>query len=271
MTISIIGLGWLGMPLATAFQQAGAMVKGSTTNAEKKRMLEKKGFTGEQLILDPEIKGPIPENLFNTDLLFINIPPSSRSKPYSYHPKQIEVLKNIAMEHGIKKIIYISSTSIYPSKNQLAKESDFLDPDNTGHPAIFQAEQILWKNKNYDLSVIRFGGLLGDNRIPGKYFSGKKLVSGHPPVNYIHREDAVRAVIWLYEKKLWNETYNIVSPKHPKKREVFEKNAAEMGFPPPVSYEDPESKAWKEISVDKWLDTGFQFVYDDPLDFTYSK
>jgi hypothetical protein len=43
-----------------------------------------------------------------------------------------------------------------------------------------------------------------------------------------------------------------------------------MGFSPPVSYENPESKAWKEISVEKWLGTGFQFLYDDPLDFTYT-
>jgi nucleoside-diphosphate-sugar epimerase len=271
MTISIIGLGWLGMPLAKAFQQTGAVVKGSTTNAEKQRMLKNNGLICEQLVLDPEMTGPVPANLFDTELLFINIPPSSRSKPSGYHPKQIEVIKAIAMEYGIKKIIYTSSTSIYPSKNQLAKESDFLDTNNTGHSALFQAERILWKDKNYDLSVIRFGGLLGDNRIPGKYFSGKKLVPGHPPVNYIHRKDAVRAVLWLYENNLWNETFNIVSPKHPKKREVFEKNATEMGFPPPVSYENPESKAWKEISVEKWLGTGFQFLYDDPLDFTYAR
>lgn len=80
------------------------------------------------------------------------------------------------------------------------------------------AENLLWKNKTYDLTVIRFGGLLGDNRIPGKYFSGKENVPGHPPVNYIHRKDAVNAVLWIIEKNLWNETYNIVCPKHPEKR-----------------------------------------------------
>jgi UDP-N-acetyl-D-mannosaminuronate dehydrogenase len=74
MTISIIGLGWLGMPLAKAFQQTGAVVKGSTTNAEKQRMLKNNGLICEQLVLDPEMTGPVPANLFDTELLFIEVP-----------------------------------------------------------------------------------------------------------------------------------------------------------------------------------------------------
>ena len=84
----------------------------------------------------------------------------------------------MAIKHGIKQIIYISATSIYPSQNQIAKESDPLDAGNTGNLALFNAEKILREDKTYDLTIVRFGGLLGDDRIPGKYFSGKENVAG---------------------------------------------------------------------------------------------
>lgn len=270
MTVSIIGMGWLGIPLAEALREKGIAVKGTTTNPEKEQSLRKQGFECEQLLLNPELEGPVPEKIFNTDILFINIPPSTRSKPSSFHPRQIELIKGLAQAHGIKKVIYVSSTSVYPNKNQVATEADPLNHANTGNPALLNAENLLWKNKTYDLTVIRFGGLLGDNRIPGKYFSGKENVPGHPPVNYIHRKDAVNAVLWIIEKNLWNETYNIVCPKHPEKKAVLEKNAIDIGFAPPVNYEKPKKQEWKEIAADKWCQTKFQFVYDNPLDFTYT-
>lgn len=41
-TISIIGLGWLGKPLAEKLQQKGFTVKGSTTDSTKLETLQKK-------------------------------------------------------------------------------------------------------------------------------------------------------------------------------------------------------------------------------------
>ncbi|SHM52944.1 Nucleoside-diphosphate-sugar epimerase [Cyclobacterium lianum] len=269
MKISIIGLGWLGTPLARELQQQGHQVRGTSTSREKCDSLNTAGICCFQFVLAPYPKLPVPEALFDADLLLINIPPSTRTKPADFHPKQINQLKNLITEHQISKILYVSATSVYPSENQLARESTVLSLANTGNPSLLNAENLLWKKKGYDLTVIRFGGLLGDDRIPGKYFSGKENVAGHPPVNYIHRRDAVRAVSWILDKDLWNETYNIVSPEHPSKKEVFEKNAAECGFPPPVSYESPARQKWKKIGTEKWEKTGFQFMYPDPLDFTY--
>lgn len=269
MTVSIIGLGWLGLPLANFLQQKGYTVKGSTRSLDKKEQLDRQGIMVDQLSLNPDLEGTFPSRLFETDILFINIPPARRTKSDDFHPRQIQYLKQTIRDVGIGKVVYVSATSVYPSQNQVARETDTLTAETTGNPALWHAEQLLWKDKNYDLSVIRFGGLLGDDRVPGRYFSGKEQVPGHPPVNYIHREDAVKAIYWLVEKHLWNETFNIVSPEHPAKKDLFEKNAAELGFPPPTSYENPSSQKWKEISSEKWQRTGFQFKYPNPLDFTY--
>ncbi|WP_114751278.1 NAD(P)-binding domain-containing protein [Pleomorphovibrio marinus] len=271
MQISIIGLGWIGKPLAAALQAKGHQVIGSTTSKEKLSALCVEGFDTRLFRLDPKPGGAGFEDLFNADILYINIPPSRRHHPDSYHPEQIAYLKQLAENANVGKIIYVSATSVYPSQNQVAREDDPLDENTTENPALFNAEQLLWQNKSYGLTVVRFGGLLGDNRVPGKYFAGKERVPGHPPVNYVYREDAVRAIQWIIEKGLWNKTFNVVAPQHPKKRQVYESNARQLGFALPNSYESPEHTTWKQISVEKFLSTGFNFHYPDPLEFPYGE
>lgn len=268
--LSIIGLGWLGKPFATHMLNLGYSVMGSTTSTEKANRLNQEGMNTVLLSLNPHPEGVRFASLFDTDVLIINIPPRTRSLPDTFHPEQIKYLKAMAVQGGVKKIIYISSTSVYPDINQIALESDELTMDTTGNKALFQAEQILSKDKDYDLTIIRFGGLLGVDRVPGRYFSGKSNVDGDSPVNYIHRDDAVRLISWIIEKDLWNQVFNGVAPIHPKRRIVYERNALDLGFPPPASY-TAESKAWKEISADKILATGFAFQMEDPLDFWYQR
>lgn len=269
MTITIIGLGWLGVPLAQLLIEKGHTVKGSTTSPIKQKYLAESGIDTRLFSLNPQPEGQDYGDLFETDLLIVNIPPSRRTQPDSYHPQQIETIKKMAGDANIPSIIYVSSTSVYPNLNQIARETDGLNSSNTGNPALWQAENLWWKDRSYDLTVIRFGGLLGDDRIPGKYFSGKENVAGSPPVNYIHRKDACRAVSWIIEKGLWNHTFNIVCPIHPIKKEVIEKNARDYSFPPPISYAKENTANWKCIAVEKFLGTGFEFICEDPLLFTY--
>src|SRR5690606_14641286 len=127
-----------------------------------------------------------------------------------------------------------------------------------------EAENIIRGDKLHDVTILRLGGLFGGQRIPGKYFSNKKGIAGHPPVNYIHRVDAVRLVHWVIQQRLWNQTYNGVAPLHPSRREVYERNAFLLGFDKPSAYEDPPLSPWKKVSSNKILQSGFQFIYPDP-------
>ncbi len=269
MKISIIGLGWIGKPLAKALMAQGHQVIGSTTSRDKLPSLTEEGLEARLFRLDPEAHGERHEELFFTDILYINIPPSRRSNPDTFHPEQIASLIKLIKNSKVGNVIYVSATSVYPNLNQIAREKDPLDAKSTGNPALYNAEQLLWQQKTCPLTVLRFGGLLGDNRIPGKYFSDKENVPGHPPVNYIYRTDAVRAIQWIIEKNLWEETFNVVAPLHPQKKEVFESNTRQLGFPPPSNYENPEVTTWKEISVEKFTKTGFEFLYPDPITFPY--
>ncbi|MCR9015051.1 NAD(P)-binding domain-containing protein [Aquiflexum gelatinilyticum] len=268
-SISIIGLGWLGEPLAWHLLEKGHLVKGSTTSPDKLSGLQSKGIETALLKFNPHPEGIGFRSLFETDVLFVNIPPRSKSVPEGFYAEQIKFVKELAVQSKVKKIIFVSSTSVYPDWNQKVDESFPLTFENTGSQGILRAEQILQSEKSYDLTIIRFGGLLGVDRIPGRYFSGKSNVTGDSPVNYIHQVDAVRLSSWIIEKNLWNETFNGVAPMHPLRKDVYEKNSQELGFAPPISYAEDGEAMWKEISSDKILDTGFQFQMPDSLDFWY--
>lgn len=265
--VSIVGFGWLGKTLGLSLLEKGFKVKGSTTSTDKLKRLNDKGLESYLLKFSPHPVGHAFQKLFDTDILFINIPPARRSQPDSFHPEQIKYIKALALQYKVPKIIYTSATSVYPDNNQLATEDDPITKDD--NPALYNAEQLLWKDKAYDLTVIRYGGLLGVDRIPGRYFSGKDKVTGDTPVNYIHRDDAVALAEWVIINGLWNETYNGVAPIHPIRKEIYERNAAELGFAPPSSYAATGEERWKEVSPAKILATGFGFQIPNPLDFWY--
>ncbi|WP_229683404.1 SDR family oxidoreductase [Echinicola rosea] len=270
MKISIIGLGWLGLPLARFLAQQGHQILGSTTSPEKHRKLAEEGIDNVLFRLDPHPSGNGFNRLFEADLMVVNIPPKRRSMPETFHPEQIKYLKTLIQQAGIGKVIYTSSTSVYPNTNGEVTESTKLCPTNTVHSAVYEAERILWAEKDYKLTVIRFGGLLGMDRVPGKYFSGKEDVAGDIPVNHIHQEDAVRLIAHVIDQELWEETYNGVCPLHPEKRSVYERNAQEMGFEPPKSYRTKDLPDYKVVSSRKIRETGFVFRVEDPLEFYYS-
>ncbi len=271
-TVSIIGLGWIGEPLGFFLREKGFQVKGSTTSAEKQAKLSSRGLNAIRFSLNPHPEGLGFHELFQSEILVVNIPPRTRSGNGEFHLEQIKYLRGLLDNSGVKKVIFVSSTGVYPEviSNEKYAEHFPLSVENAGNDTIFCAEQLMAKNSNYELTTVRFGGLLGDDRIPGKYFSGKENVVGHTRVNFIHRRDAVKLLAWVIEKELWNETFNGVAPIHPLRREIYEKNAAELSIAPPASYQNEAEGKDRLIDSSKIIGTGFEFEFPDPLEFRYS-
>lgn len=271
--VAIIGLGWIGLPLAKFLQDRNWEVYGSTTSKEKKATLRESGILAIQFQLDPFPKGEGFQKLLQAEYMVINIPPKSRSQSSGFYLEQLKYLMSILRQSEVKKVVFVSSTGVYPSKkNGLTYTEDFvLTDENAGNSTLLAAEKMTLNESNFDSTIIRFGGLLGVDRIPGRYFSGKDQVVGHTRVNFIHQEDAVRVIAWILEEELWDKTYNGVAPVHAVRKEIYEKNSQELGIKPPKSYAPPKEGEDRLISPEKLLSTGFEFHFPDPLDFTYVK
>ena len=270
-SISIIGLGWIGLPLAEKLVLEGYQVIGSTRKEEKASQLNKKGLSAVTFHLNPHPRGNGFNALFQSDTLVIGFPPKSRSQSPEFYFQQLSFLKKLIDHSKVKKVLFISSTGIYPKEATKSEydEEVALSKNNCGNDTLLEAERIISEKRSYQLSIIRFGGLMGADRILGKYLEGKENVDGTSQVNYIHQVDAVNLCHWVMEENLWEEIFNGVAPFHPTKKEILIKNSTDFGFEMPKSFAPNNENVQRIISGEKVLDMGFEFEFPDPLSFSY--
>lgn len=270
-TISIIGCGWLGLPLAEALLANGYIVKGSTTSAEKLPPLLQKGIRGGLLQLQPEPAGDL-ATLLQADVLIINIPPKAGKMGDEFHPQQVAYLVEAVRKSTIRHVIYVSSTSVYPELSREMVEEDVTVKADSAAPALVEAEQLVQSlEPDRNVTVLRCGGLMGYDRIPGKYVAGRLVDSGVVPVNYLHRDDAVRLLQTLIEQGIVG-TYNAVAPEHPTREAVYRRSCADFGYALPTFVEPTQSIPYKTVSPWKVIHTtGYSFTYPNPLTFYYGR
>jgi nucleoside-diphosphate-sugar epimerase len=265
MNISILGCGWLGLPLGKYLVKNGHSVKGSTTSESKIALLSEIGIEPFLLKFSPQIEGNNINLFLNSAVLIICIPPRAGKYGDDFHVQQIESLLGYLPSSTIKSIIYTSSTSVYPDLNREVNEEDEVIENH----ALIKVENLL-KNLPQNVTILRCGGLMGEERIPAKYFAGKTINTGKIPVNYVHQEDVIQIITMILAQGFWNETFNVVSPEHPIRKEIYLKNCEELGFQKPIFEEPSEEIPFKIISPQKLiLQTGYEFLYANPLDFKY--
>src|SRR5690606_35175317 len=127
-----IGCGWLGLPLAKTLLKSSFLVKGSTTNPEKIEVLEQSGIV--PFLIQLESEKPIGKikDFLNVDLLIINVPPGRASNDADSYVDRLLGLKNEVLLSSVRKIIFISSTSVYAENNGVQSEtSDNFGGENT--------------------------------------------------------------------------------------------------------------------------------------------
>lgn len=265
MKISILGCGWLGLPLAKYLVQKGFEVKGSTTSESKIHLLSEVGIEPFLLQFLPQIERESIVKFLDSDILIICIPPRAGTFGDDFHVQQIESLVQYLSLSPIQSVIYTSSTSVYPELNREMNENDEVIENH----ALVKVEQLL-KNTSKNVTILRCGGLMGGERIPAKYFAGKTINTGKIPVNYVHRADVIAIIIMILEEGFWDETYNVVSPEHPIREEIYLKNCVDLGFERPIFEEASQQIPFKIISPQKLISwTNYDFIYTNPLNFKY--
>lgn len=271
--ISILGCGWLGLPLAKSLLSKGYEVKGSTTSESKLGLLKNAGISPFQIQLEADqIIGNMEEFLKETDVLVIDIPPGLRRETSTSNEmtfvNKVKTLIPFIEKSGAQKVIFVSSTSVYGDSFPIVEitEETQPNPDTESGKQLVIAETLLQSNPNFKTTVIRFGGLLGEDRHPVKFLAGRTNVENpDAPVNMIQREDCIGVIEKALEfarndKWEWNQTFNAVAPQHPTRKNYYHKKADILNLPLPTFAENSESKG-KMISskkVETILDYSFQ-------------
>ena len=108
-TISILGCGWLGQPLAKHLLSLGYSIKGSTTSKTKLDPLGSVGIS--PFLIELETLESNVSEFLEAEILIVNIP-SKNSKSFENLILEIE-------KSSIQKVLFISSTSVYEPSTEL--------------------------------------------------------------------------------------------------------------------------------------------------------
>jgi len=241
--ISILGCGWLGLPMALHLIEKGFRVKGSCTSSEKSKKLRSQKI--EPFLIDlNNLNESIAHFFLESDILIFAIPPSK------FQPKKLEEFVELIGNSEIKKVIVISSTGIYRESNCEITEQNaytFLRQESL----LNFVETTFNSSLIFETTTLQIAGLIGYDRHPGNYSTSKAVLSNpNGRVNMIHRDDVIRIVEEVIHQNCWDETFMCCSDEHPTKKEYYINAAAELNLPIPV-FENVTNDGFKIINNQK--------------------
>ncbi|CAM1353367.1 NAD-dependent epimerase/dehydratase family protein [Tenacibaculum insulae] len=251
VNVSILGCGWLGKPLATYLIEKKYIVKGSTTSDTKLRTLKEKGIQPFLIDIDEDTNKDI-QKFLTSDVLIIAIT--------SKNVLGFKGLINELEKSTIKKVIFVSATSVYPSLNK-----EMTEEDETINSPLVEIENAFKENINFETTIIRFAGLFNNDRNPGNWFENKKIPHPKGYVNMIHQDDCVEIIYQIIQQDVFGELFNACSNHHPT-REAFYTNAKQKLKKTTPIFDDSLPLKYKIINSDKVQKRlGYTFIYDDLL------
>ncbi len=262
--ISILGCGWLGLPLAIDLISKGNIIKGSTTTTSKIAELQKLGITPFLLKLGEASEKTYKDFLIDSEVVIINFPPKRIPNIIEIYQQQIQsILPYIS---PTQKVIFISSTSVYQNTNDEVTETIKIRPEKESGKAVAVVEQLLQRQLEERLTIIRLCGLIGYDRLPGRFLANKKEVqNGDAPINVIHRDDCIGLINAVIEKDAWGEIINGCADHHPLRKDFYTLAANKIKLIPPTFIKQ-ESIVYKIISNTKSKKLlEYNYKHPDPL------
>ncbi|WMI68139.1 NAD(P)-binding domain-containing protein [Mangrovimonas sp. YM274] len=251
--ISILGCGWLGLALAIDLIDKGYEVYGSTTSNTKIKELAKNGI--KPFLINISDSNLNIQEFLASDVLIISIT-----------SKSIADIKTLIMnieKSKIQKIIFISSTSVYPFTNSIVTEET-----DTSNTPLAEIEKLFLANSSFKSTIIRFGGLFGYNRKPGNFIKPNKPVENPEGyVNLIHRDDCIQIIEQIILNDVWNEIFNACADSHPKRRDFYLKETKKVGNTSIVFNENSKNE-YKIVSSQKLKNLlNHKFKYADLMHY----
>ncbi len=245
MKVTIIGMGWIGLPLAKKLVMDGHRVIGTVTSEEKRRRITDEGI--ECWVLNSDNSQISTKIIEQTESLIVTIPPFPPSEEYAQY------LLKIVNQFGEVPLLYTSSIGVYEGYGEFKEDSSQL---LNIHP-VRQAEKVLTEY-NCNTTLVRLGGLFGPNRHPIKFLAGRTFNKPDTHINFIHLNDAVGIIAALIEQPL-DGVVNAVYPEFPSKSDYYTKAALHYKLPIP-DFSNAEQKERRIYSERVTKELNYKFL-----------
>ncbi|MFA0439306.1 hypothetical protein BCU70_05910 [Vibrio sp. 10N.286.49.C2] len=273
-SVLIVGAGWLGRPLAEHLMNQGYNVTATKTSEQGVAALEGDGIDALQCNLtaiNDDNQNTFVKALQQKKITTIIgcFPPGFRQGRGTMYATQWARLVDLAKQANVRKVIMISSTSVYPDRPTLMTEemaslslsqtqADFSDKS----VVMLTAEEHVVRSQ-LDYAIVRCSGLFGPNRHPSRFALKIKSVSDRAPANMLHLHDAIAAVSFVL-KEIKNEVLNVTTPDTCDKATFYRSALKAAGVD--SSLNAVNSTPDKAISSGKLQAFGFTFKYQHTLD-----
>lgn len=248
--VHIVGLGWLGLPLAKALQNSLFEISGSVTSTLKQQRLASY-FDVDLFQLNAQ------ESFVNTRCsdayLVLNIPPGRSNTNYDLYASYMIQLIDSAFASGLKYLCFVSTTSVFGGHANTISHKTELAPVTHSAIAHVKIEKHLRTHYPSQHSVVRPSGLVGPSvhsltngesiarietsttpyRHPVFSLCQKQNIpNGHHPVNLVHLDDLITVISKLLEGDIVG-TFNVSALDHPSKAEYYTWCAKQLNLPLP--------------------------------------
>ncbi|KAB7897067.1 NAD-dependent epimerase/dehydratase family protein [Rouxiella sp. S1S-2] len=269
--VSIMGLGWLGMPLAMALNARGYQVVGSKTTLDGVEAARMSGVECYQLNFTPEMAMECDADdldvLLNVDALIITLPARRTVEGSELYFQAVQMLVDSALAHGVGRIIFTSSTSVYGEGMGTVREDSPLQPVTPSGRVLKELEEWFHRLPNTSVDVLRLAGLVGADRHPGRFLAGKTDVKGaNHGVNLVHQDDVIAAIVLLLSLPRGGHTFNLCAPAHPAKQQFYPMLARKLGLTEPTFAPEPQDSSGKLVDGSRIVkELGFDYLYPDPV------
>lgn len=254
--LGIIGCGWLGEKIAKRASSEFDIF--CTTSSEVKLEVFKKENFNPFLVKFSDTEESCYKSIFlDCDIIIITVPFSQRTSETILNKRFKNISKFIGDFKG--QLFLCSTTGIYPQIYEIITENCvseiFLNQN------ILSVEKLM-QNTFTQINILRFGGLMGADRVFSKYYENKEIAKPNQYVNHTHFEDICEVILNLIKLNISGESFNVVSPEHPSKMEVYNcqtnNNCVEIS----------EEKFGKRVSSEKLINkVNYKFIHPNPAKF----
>jgi len=268
--ISLIGAGWLGLPLAKELVDHGHHVFATTTREERLSLLTAAGVDGKTWRLQASSSRGNPLALpLETEILLISLPPGMGGHtPREFYGDMVaQVIREAGNLPRLEQVLFTGSTGVYGSMPGEWREDWDLSAMAAGEGILCHAEEQILTCQFAKGLVFRFGGLVGPGREPVRSLAGREHIpGGNIPVNLIHQDDAIGILRHFMLANLPGGIYNACADGHPLRAAFYPARAIQLGLIPPTFTREPIETGYacnqklKDIS-------GYAFRYPDPAGF----
>lgn len=228
--ILIVGLGYLGKPLSEQLAMQGYSVLGTyrhhppTFSPPLPAIITSSRYTlGEQHF----------PNAWHAAKTWVCLLPPSCSPAYVHH---IQAWITYAEHCQIDHLIYSSSISVYGDQHGICTTDTPVRPATESAKKIVAIEEAIRVSCLPRQSILRLGGLYDKERHPiYRLLEKKHIANGLDPVNMLHRQKAVNALLHAICHHDHNGCLikNIVQEQHPSKIDFYTEQAKQLGVNTP--------------------------------------